>query len=77
MFLTAYWGFMLMAVHIGMSWGRIINAARKMTGITLSSPVRTFAVRIAAVLIVVYGVQASIERNMGSKLLYYDRLVVI
>lgn len=70
--LTAYWGFIFMSVHIGMSWGTIINAVRKMTGITGTSRMRTIALRVLAVLIVVYGVQASFERNMGSKLILYD-----
>jgi hypothetical protein len=70
--LTAYWGFIIMAVHIGISWGTIINAVRKMTGITGSSRICTIALRVLAVLIVVYGVQASFERNMGFKLTIYD-----
>jgi hypothetical protein len=70
--LSAYWGFILMAVHIGISWGRIINAARKMTGIITTSRVRTIAFRFLAVLIVVYGVQISFERDMGSRLLIYN-----
>lgn len=70
--LSAYWGFILMAVHIGISWGRIISAARKMTGIITTSRVRTIAFRFLAVLIVVYGVQISFERDMGSRLLIYN-----
>jgi hypothetical protein len=70
--LSAYWGFILMAVHIGISWGRIINAARKMTGIITTSRIRTIAFRFLAVLIVVYGVQISFERDMGSRLLIYN-----
>jgi hypothetical protein len=70
--LTAYWGFIFMAVHIGISWGTMINAVRKMTGITGTSRIRTIALRVLAVLIVVYGVQASFERNMGFKLTIYD-----
>lgn len=70
--LSAYWGFLLMAVHIGISWGRIVQAARKMTGITAGNRLRTILLRILAVLIVVYGVQASIKENMGSKLFIYN-----
>jgi hypothetical protein len=70
--MTSYWGFILMAVHIGMSWGTIINAVRKMTGITSTSRNRTIALRVIAVLIVVYGVQASFERNMFYKLTVYN-----
>ncbi|MED4169735.1 DUF4405 domain-containing protein [Priestia megaterium] len=70
--LTAYWGFIFMAVHIGVSWGTIINAVRKMTGITGMSRIRTIVLRVLAVLIVIYGVQTSFERDLGSKLIIYD-----
>ncbi|MGE1114974.1 DUF4405 domain-containing protein [Priestia megaterium] len=70
--LTAYWGFIFMAVHIGLCWGTIINAVRKMTGITGMSRMRTIVLRVLAVLIVVYGVHTSFERDLGSKLIIYD-----
>jgi hypothetical protein len=70
--LTAYWGFIFMAVHIGISWGTIINAVRKMTGITNVIRIRSIIMQVVAVLIVVYGVQASFEREMGSKLTVYN-----
>ncbi|MDQ6423415.1 DUF4405 domain-containing protein [Paenibacillus sp. LHD-117] len=70
--MTSYWGFIVMAIHIGMSWGTIINAMRRMTGITAPSRVRTISLRAMAVFIVVYGVQTSFERNLGSKLFVYD-----
>ncbi len=69
---TAYWGFIIMAVHIGLSWGMIINSIRRMTGITATSPIRTIALRILAVLIVAYGVHSSFEGEMGSKLFIYN-----
>lgn len=69
---TAYWGFIIMAVHIGFSWGMILNSVRRMTGITGTSRIRTIALRILSVLIVVYGVHASFEGEMGSKLFIYN-----
>jgi Domain of unknown function (DUF4405) len=69
---TSYWGFIFMSVHIGMSWGTIINAVRNMTGITSTSRIRTIAMRVIAVLIVVYGVQTSFERDMLSRLTIYN-----
>jgi Domain of unknown function (DUF4405) len=69
---TAYWGFIIMAVHIGFSWGMIINSVMRMTGITGTSRIRTIALRILAVLIVIYGVHSSSERDMGSKLTIYS-----
>ncbi|WP_307564121.1 DUF4405 domain-containing protein [Paenibacillus sp. V4I7] len=70
--LSAYWGFILMAVHIGISWGRIIQTVRKMTGITAENRQRLIILRILVVLIVIYGVEASVKGNMGSKLFIYN-----
>ncbi|MED3987739.1 DUF4405 domain-containing protein [Peribacillus simplex] len=73
--MTSYWGFIFMAVHIGMSWGTVINAVRKMTGITSTSRIHTIVFRVIAVMIVVYGVQASFERDMFYKLTVYNPFV--
>lgn len=70
--LSAYWGFILMAIHIGFSWGIIINAMRRMTGVAGTNRTRTIILRLIAVLIVVYGVQASFERDMFYKLTVYN-----
>ncbi|MCS0673486.1 DUF4405 domain-containing protein [Cytobacillus firmus] len=70
--MTSYWGFIFMSVHIGMSWGTIFNAVRNMTGIMGTSHTSTIVLRIIAVLIVVYGVQTSFERDMLSKLTIYN-----
>ncbi|WP_258297310.1 DUF4405 domain-containing protein [Paenibacillus peoriae] len=69
--LAAYWGLILIGLHIGMHWIMIIGAARKLTGITDKNKIRTVALRVIAVLIIVYGVQASLDRNVGSKLILY------
>ncbi|CAM4026134.1 DUF4405 domain-containing protein [Lederbergia lenta] len=70
--LTSYWAFLLMAVHIGMSWRTIISAVGKMSGITHTSRIRTITLRFIAVMIVVYGVQTSFEREMSYKLTIYN-----
>lgn len=69
---TAYWGFVIMSVHIGFSWGMIVNSVRRMMGITGTSRIRTIGLRVFAVLIVTYGVHSSFEREMGSKLMIYN-----
>ena len=70
--LTSYWGFIFMAVHIGLSWGMIINSVSKMAGITHASRIRTIVLRVLAVVIVAYGVQTSMERDIGEKLTIYN-----
>ncbi|MEV5027456.1 DUF4405 domain-containing protein [Paenibacillus sp. LPE1-1-1.1] len=69
---TAYWGFIIMALHVGFSWGMIINSVRRMTGITGTNRIRTMGLRVLAALIVFYGVYASFEREIGTKLTIYN-----
>jgi len=70
--LAAYWGLILMAIHVGMHWGMIMDGVRKMIGIRGISRVRTIILRIFVVLIVVNGMQASFDRSVGSKLILYS-----
>ncbi|MCC5465127.1 DUF4405 domain-containing protein [Pelosinus baikalensis] len=69
--LSTYWGFILISVHLGMHWGVIMDTARKLANITAPNRNRTFTLRIMAVLITVYGVYASFNRDVGSKLILY------
>jgi cytochrome b561 len=69
---AAYWGLILVGVHLGMHWGIILNSARKMTGITGTSRTRTIVLRVLAGLIAAYGVKASFDREVGSKLILYS-----
>lgn len=69
---TAYWGFTIMSIHIGLSWAIIIASVRRMTGITGTSRVRTIMMRVLSVFIVAYGVRSSFEGDMGSKLFFYS-----
>ena len=69
--LATYWGFILISIHIGMHWRMIIGMVRKISGISSLNRGRTFAVRVMAVLIAVYGVYAFFARDVGSKLILY------
>jgi phosphatidylglycerophosphate synthase len=65
---TAYWGLALIGIHAGLHWTTVINAARKMAGMNGESRFRKTALRILAVLSMSFGVWASYDRDMGSKL---------
>lgn len=54
---SAFWGFTLMAFHLGLHWDMVLAMARKAVGAAPSKPVR-FLLRTAAVLIAGYGVYA-------------------
>jgi hypothetical protein len=51
-----------------MHWAMIMAAVCRMAKITERSRNRTIALRVAAALVVVYGVYASFDREMGAKL---------
>jgi hypothetical protein len=65
---AAYWGFIIIAVHLGLHWGMIINGIKNMFGIGSKNHIRTIILRVLALLTVSYGVWASFDRDMFSKL---------
>jgi hypothetical protein len=65
---TAYWCIPLIGVHIGLNWGIILNAFRKMVGIKGENPIRKIAMRIFAFAVAAFGVWSSFDRDMFSKL---------
>ncbi|MGL4370213.1 MAG: DUF4405 domain-containing protein [Spirochaetota bacterium] len=68
---AAYWGFILMSVHIGMHGRMILLVVRKISGIVEFNRICIIAMRIGALLITVYGIKSSFGRNIGSKLIMY------
>lgn len=59
--LSAYWGFVLMGVHLGFHWNIMIAIAGKKA--PKASAGRTIVMRVIAVLIAIYGVTAFIKRD--------------
>jgi hypothetical protein len=66
--LMAYWGLVLIGIHTGMHWTTVINAVRKMVGIRGENRFRKAVLRILATVLAGFGMWASYDRNMGSKL---------
>lgn len=54
---SAFWGFVLMAFHLGLHWNMILGIVRNVVGIVPSKPM-CFLLRMAAVFIAGYGVYA-------------------
>lgn len=67
--LSAFWGFILLSIHIGFHgkalWGKLCHWLR-VDSTTLSYILLS---RAASLLIIIYGIYASSKRNIGSKLL--------
>lgn len=65
---AAYWFLILIAVHIGMHWEMIAGMVRKATGSLGKSRRGNILLRVLTVPIILYGIWASFDREMGSKL---------
>lgn len=66
--LAAYWGLIIVAVHVGMRWTLLMGVARRGFGIKSASSVRTWVLRLAALAIAIQGIRSSFALNIGSKL---------
>ncbi len=71
--LSAYWGMVFMALHLGLHWGMMMGMAKKL--IPGQSRIRIWALRITAAVIAVYGVYAFGKRSIGAYMLLRSHFV--
>lgn len=65
--ICAYWGFVLMSLHLGLHWNMFLVLFRRF--FKTSSVLRTRVARIAGLLIAGYGIYAFVKRSIGSYML--------
>jgi hypothetical protein len=65
---AAYWCLPLIGAHLGLNWGVILNAFRKMTKTNGDNRARKIIMRVLAFALTVFGVWSSFDRDMFSKL---------
>jgi hypothetical protein len=65
---AAYWCLPLIGIHLGLNWGVILNAFRKMTRTSGENRKRKIIVRVLALVVTSFGVWSSFDRDMFSKL---------
>ena len=63
--LSAFWGFVLMALHLGLHWNMILGMIRKSTGVKTAKPVQ-IVLRTAGAGIAVYGLYALFKNQFLS-----------
>lgn len=73
--LAAYWGFILMSLHLGLHWGMIMGMARKAVHIRKASPIRTWLNRLLAASLCGFGVYAFFKNDIASYLFLKNRFV--
>lgn len=61
--LGAYWGFLLMSLHLGLHWNMILGMSRKAAGIKSKAKSRSIIAFIIGLVIAGYGVWAFISRD--------------
>lgn len=66
--LAAYWGLIIVAVHVGMRWTMLMGIARGVVGIKYANSARTWGLRLAAMAIAIQGIRSSFVLNIGAKL---------
>jgi hypothetical protein len=67
--LAAYWLVVIVGMHVGLNWWRVMPAMARLLGVTEVSPIRRIVLRVAAALVSAYGVLAIGEMALGSKLI--------
>lgn len=75
--LGAYWGFLLMSLHLGLHWNMILGISRKAAGIKNKSKTRSIIAFIAGLMIAGYGMWAFISRNFSTYLLLKSEFVFL
>jgi len=68
---TTAWGFLLMAVHLGLHWGMAQGVAKRLAGGAGNNRIQTWALRSMAVLISAYGIIAYHTHDMAARLVMY------
>ncbi len=71
----AYWGYLLMGLHLGLHWGAVMSTVRRTTGLRLPSKYRTAAPRVLAAAVSCYGLYAFFHNDLPNHLLLRSHFV--
>ena len=75
--LGAYWGFLLISVHLGLHWNMMLSIIRKIIKIKSGSNIRSTITFLAGLAIAGYGVWVFINRNFFSYLFMQTEFVFL
>jgi len=62
--LASYWGFVLMALHMGLHWNMVVSMLRRSTKTTWLPSIPTILVSVAGIAIAGYGIYAFTNRGL-------------
>lgn len=75
--LGAYWGFLLMSLHLGLHWNMILGMFRKAAGIKSKAKSRSMIAFVIGLVIAVYGLWAFIGRDFPTYLFLKSEFVFL
>ena len=75
--LGAYWGYILMSLHLGLHWSIVSGMLRKAMGIKNKAKIRSIIACIAGLIIAGYGAWAFIKRDFPTYLLLRSEFVFL
>ena len=75
--LASYWGLVLMSFHAGMHGSMVLGMFRNITNTQQPSKIRTWSLRIIAVLLAVCGVQVFVKKEINSYLFLQTQFVFV
>lgn len=75
--LGAYWGYILISLHLGLHWNMILGMCRKAAGMKNKSKIRSITSFTTGLMIAGYGVQTFIRRDFLNYLLLKSEFVFL
>lgn len=73
--ISAYWGFVLMALHLGLHWGMFLGIARKVLRLKKPAHLRKTLQPILGGCIAIYGVVSFVQRGLPDYMLVQTQFV--
>lgn len=74
---ASHWGFVLMALHLGLHWGMFLGMARKALKLRQSSRVRKILLPVLGAGIAIYGLVVFIQRDLLTYMLLQTQFVFL
>ena len=72
---AAYWGFVLMSIHLGMHWGMIVGMFKRLLKGKKMPAAAAWGLRLAAVIIAGYGLFCFIQKDIVSYMFLKNQFV--
>lgn len=69
--LSAYWGMVMLSMHIGFHWSMLMEITRKNLHLSPPNAQRTRILRLITLILVIYGIYAAIKLEIGARLIAY------